>query len=658
MLFAPIFIYCNSNNGRDALPPNNSTTNAQCESGRTFCNTAGENGIEDGGTAFGRGASAIDIDNDGDIDIFQTDGGSKLVTHDRRSRVYLNNGNNTFDVIDPVATWGIAEEHLFSTNEALFLDSDNDGDQDLLLVNGGYQSEPEQLAFYINDIATTGIFTESTVASGITTDLEFWWSATAADFNNDGLLDLIATCRNTDTDPTGKIENALVLYENIGNNIFTEISDEVGLPNPIGDNKNICTLDYDGNGCMDILLSRFEFNGPITPDADCGVQLFSNSECGSSYNSIELDLTVETDSVGLLAECLSFANACFDFDQDGMLDIYLGRWFLQDLILRNNGDGTFEKHGMDVGIDANLGMEPVFENTMGLAIYDIMNNDGYPEILIGTGNPFEPADPLVYCHQGASLTYERCSEDFTAGHAPTRNHGLCMADFDEDGDIEVFWNLGGMSTVPDTDFLPAYYDNQSVEMMVGDKPYPSAFVHLEGTLSNRDAIGAKITVEFTNTQGHLENRFVWKKSADGFMSQNSPWLYIALGTAQQSQANLTIEWPSGQVTEDIVIQAGDRLEIIETEILGVNDPTGNIIEFDLFPVPAKDVLHIDYQSGSEAINTIRIVSVLGQKSYGELKFEGEEEISINLQGISTGLYFLVIEMDSGKIATKPFTIHG
>ena len=559
-----------------AYPP---PTDPACDSTSTFCNLASTLGLMAGGTAYGRGASAVDIDNDGDIDIFQVDSGSKRSDHPYQSRIHLNNGDGTFSTTDP-SVFGIDSNHLLSNWQALFFDSDNDGDGDLLLVNGGYNDDPEQLFFYQNDISTSGLFTEQTTSAGFTDEPELYWGATAADFDNDGLLDVVISARNffqyEAENPgmvPGNLENAVLLYRNLGNNEFEEISETTNLPNPVGDNKNPVVFDFNNDGWMDILFSKWEHDTSRFPYLNEGVKLFKNEGNGSSFTEVTLPLVDEILTGETHPEYLAFAAAAFDYNQDGWQDIYLGRWSMQDYVLVNNGDETFTKLGNTIGLDAMIGNGTPYENTMGLTIYDIFNNDGYPDIVIGPGNPVLAGLPLVYCHQGENLTFDRCSNDFETGHGIARNHGVCMADFDEDGDIDIFWNLGGFAGYGDgeldengdpfwhpTDEYPAYYVNQSSDGVT----YPKAFIKLIGYTSNKDAVGAKVRYTYPNTSGGIDTHYIWRQSADGFMSQNSNWLPISMGNATPDvSVTIEIEWPSGLVSQNVSVQAGDRVAIHE-----------------------------------------------------------------------------------------------
>ena len=146
------------------------------------------------------------------------------------------------------------------------------------------------------------------------------------------------------------------------------------------------------------------------------------------------------------------------------------------------------------------------------------------------------------------MRFERCSEDFIAGHGRAFNHGAAFADPDHDGDTDIFWNIGGPPGRPGTEALSAFYVKQPPE------PPNTVVVHPVGTVSNRDAIGTRIRAVGSETHYYTLH------GPQGFQSQNSDWMVITLNDA--TSGTLFITWPSG--TESIVeVTAGQRIEIVE-----------------------------------------------------------------------------------------------
>ena len=197
-----------------------------------------------------------------------------------------------------------------------------------------------------------------------------------------------------------------------------------------------------------------------------------------------------------------------------------------------------------------------FENTMGLGIGDLFD-DGFPDIVIGTGNPMFDAQDVIFCNLG-QRRFERCTDRFIEpddSHSMTRGHGVTFADIDSDGYTDFYFNLGGH---PPFDFNQQAETRETNKLFVRQtsKPANAAWLTLVGTTSNRDAIGARIRYG----EGD-ETRYHFVRSTGGFQSQNSKTLLLQLG--EQDSVPVTIDWPSGIVTE-LIATPGQRLQVVES----------------------------------------------------------------------------------------------
>ena len=256
-----------------------------------------------------------------------------------------------------------------------------------------------------------------------------------------------------------------------------------------------------------------------------------------------------------------FTAGVEDFNQDGNEDLYLGRWDQQDYILINQGDGSVVLRGREFGLDMAIGDDPL-ENTMGLGIGDIYD-DGYPDILIGTGNPSTPVRDLLFCNDQGRRFY-RCGDTLhlkTGPNDKTRGHGVAFADIDHDGDTDVFINLGGHPGYDHGFFhhVTSASENESrqvskILVQQASRTHNTASLSLVGTISNREAIGTRVKV--TGTRPH----FYKLRSTQGFMSQNSRRLTVTLG--QEQTAEVEVHWPSNQIST-LTLRADQHLVIYE-----------------------------------------------------------------------------------------------
>jgi hypothetical protein len=512
--------------GTDGVPTAHIATT--CGPDVIHCEQSAELGLRDG-RGYGRGVALIDVDGDGWTDIWRSESGSPTEDHELRSGLYRNLADGTFEPWDV----GIAEEHLDMNWAGIWGDIDGDGAPDLVLLNGGYEGK-RPCALYRNDLEGSGQFVDVTEEAGLITEPEAWWSGAFGDFDGDGDLDLVIAATGLGVRTPG----ALHLYRNDGRGRFEEVSEEMGIPQPVGDVKNPIWIDYDRDGDLDLIVSR---TVPyVLYDDQAG--LFENR---GAEGFVRVDPSVFPGEPVASANEFAFAVVVADFDQDGWDDVYLGRWDRQDYLLRNLGDGTFESLGTEIGIETDL-------NTMGLGVGDI-NGNGYPDLFIGPGDPRTDTPPVVWCNVGTELRFERCEDDFEAAVPLSRWHGVAFGDLNRDFKTDVVVNLGGWATHDrntgdETDDWLMLFINHS------DQVENAVRVHLVGSLSPRMPIGAHMRLDGSRPLYRTVH------SAQGFQSINDPWMVLPMGTLEQ--ANLHVHWPSGW-KETFEVHAGTEMELVE-----------------------------------------------------------------------------------------------
>ncbi len=517
-----------------------------CSGSDVICNVTQVAGLG-GDIGSGRGVSFIDYDGDGWVDIFTADTDGRLIPGDYGvSKFYRNQGNGTYQPVDAVDL-GFSEDDLFGTNGISFADFDNDGDPDVIIANGGFTNK-STLVFYRNQVNENGLFVEATdlLAGGgsVNQQLSPWWGASWADYDNDGFLDVVVT----------RTKGRPLLFHNNGGKSFTEVSGELGInvdflsgaETGFENAKNPVWIDFDADGDVDLYIAGifkhvFYENVGGTGFVDITAQIFGSTLFQNNVNFAA-------------GKPIVHAAAAEDFNQDGFDDLYLGRWTEQDMLLLNNGDGTFQPFGPDIGLDAlntvAADITRPFENSMAIGVGDLFN-DGYPDVFIGTGNPSRVGADILYCNE-KDTGFRRCTDllEATADRVyRTHGHGSAFADVDQDGNTDMFVNLGGHPEIKhDT-------REQNALWVRPNAPALTATLTLEGTITNRDALGAKVKV-----QAGDEVNYYAVRSTQGFQSQNSKSLMIAMGTS--SAANVEVFWPSGKVSK-ATISVGQHLHIIE-----------------------------------------------------------------------------------------------
>jgi len=464
------------------------------------------------------GGSIIeDFNNDDYLDIVTSSWSLKEPMHYSRS-----NGNGTFTDVSDSSWLGYLTGGLNITQT----DYNNDGFKDIFVFRGGWKgkfgNEPNSLLRNNGD----GTFTDVTKASGLLS-IHPTQSGTWADFNNDGWLDIFI---GNETMPGGEL-NTSELYINNKNGTFTEMAAQAGC-NIVDYVKGVTSGDYDNDGKMDIFIST------ITGHK---ILLKNESEKGGAVKFKDV-----TQQSGLGSNLVrTFPGWFFDYDNDGWLDILVCSYeFTESLayyaaaeatqfnagnsgrviLFRNKHDGTFEDVSVQTGLK-NIAF------AMGSNFGDI-DNDGYLDFYLGTGNP--PFQSLVPNKLFRNIRGERFMDITTSARVGNlqKGHGVSFADLDNDGDEDIYIEMGGA-------FSGDAYEN-SLYLNPGQNNNHWINLSLEGVVSNKAAIGAKIKVTFKEN-GSI--RSVYRElNSGGSFGSNPLRQHIGIGQATTIES-IEIIWP-------------------------------------------------------------------------------------------------------------------
>ena len=510
----------------------------------TFVDIAERTGLtaktEDGGDktkryiieTTGSGAAAFDFDNDGWPDIFLVNG-NRLEGFPKgqepTSHLYRNNRDGTFADVTQKAGAG-----LVGWGQGVCAgDYDNDGFVDLFVTFWGHD-----VLLHNNG---NGTFTDVTRKAGLWHD-DVRWSTGCAflDYDRDGRLDLFIA-HYVDLDlphtpepgsgaaclwkgmpvmcgPRGLKGTHSELYHNNGDGTFTDVSQASGVAKT---DAYYCftalTGDFDNDGWPDIYVSC-----DSTPSL-----LFHNNHNGT-FTETAVESGVAFNDGG--REQAGMGADAADYDGDGWLDIVKTN-FSDDTatLYHNNRDGTFS----DVTSAAGLAKNSQFLG-WGTLFLDI-DNDGWPDLFMANGHVYPEIDgkglnntfrepKLLYWNEHNGRFRDISLDSGPGITTPFNSHGVAAADFDNDGAVEILVNNS--------------HDRPSLLKNLGDHGN-WILLKLEGTKSNRDAIGAKVTVRVGDHQQTQEVR-----SGGGYISQSDFRLHFGLGKATQADA-IEIRWPSG-----------------------------------------------------------------------------------------------------------------
>ncbi len=463
------------------------------------------------------------------------------------------------------------ERHLIesTTGGIAFLDYNNDGLMDLLLVNGGRVNPPARHALYRN--TGNGRFTE---AWSWTTPF-YGMGAAAADYDNDGHTDFYLTGF-----PSG------ALYHNNGDGTFT-LQPEARNEGEWG--ASAAWFDADNDGRLDLFIANYaefsfddtrrcEFEGKPTYCAQTAYKgrrsrLYRNAGQGR-FSELPLDMPPSR-ALGVVA---------VDYDGDGWQDLFVACDATPNLLLRNLGNGRFEDVGLEAEIAYNA--DGVARAGMGVDAGDVDGN-GKPDFLVTN---FDNEYHALYLNPGR-LPFREATSSSNLGRLSRfyTGWGVRLLDYDKDGDLDAFIVNGhlnemiarsnrnvsyrepplllsndGAARFTRVEAGPALatryvarglatgdFDNDGAvdaafislnetAVVLRNESAPGAAwvgVELRGTRSNRDAIGAKVTL------GKMTR---WIAGGGSFLASHDRRLVFGLN-GETNPSDLEIRWPSGQI---------------------------------------------------------------------------------------------------------------
>jgi hypothetical protein len=402
-------------------------------------------------------------------------------------------------------------------------DYDGDGDADVLVLRGGWLHQAGRLrnSLLRND---GGVFVDVTRAAGLA---QVAWPTQAAsfgDFDNDGLLDILIG-NESEGERGADWLHPPQLFHNNGDGSFVDIAEAAGLQ---GDfyTKGVSVGDFDNDGWLDLYLSN---TGPN--------QLFRNDGAGS-FSNVSQAAGVSEPSGS------SFATWFFDVNNDGWLDLFVAAYDtrLEDLarealgleletaapaLYLNQRDGSFEN------ISVRAGLARPFK-PMGANFGDL-DGDGFLDIYLATGEPqVQSLMPNVYLHNLGGERFEDLTSQKGLGHLQ-KGHGVALADFDQDGDLDIYSQLGGFYRVDR--FRNALFENP------GHASRRWISLDLVGTQSHISGHGARIRVVVSGLEGRREiHRAQGSRSSFGGTPKR---LLIGLGECERIE-RLEVRWPRSE----------------------------------------------------------------------------------------------------------------
>lgn len=483
------------------------------------------------------GAAFFDYDADGDVDLYITNGSSFAgfaAGQHPQNRLYRNDDGIRFADVTERAAVGDTSWSMGSAAA----DYDNDGQVDLYVTNFGRNRLYRNLG--------DGRFADVGKSAGV--DHSEWGTgATFGDYDRDGDVDLyVANYVDFSLDykssipclwknvsvycgPVGLLPGADAFYENLGDGTFAERSEQLGLAGEAYYGMTALFSDYDADGWADIFVAN-----DSTPN-----KLFRNL-AGERFEEVALMAGVAYSGEGVTQGCMGAAMA--DYDNDGLTDLLVTNFADENNALyKNDGDGFFS----DVSYRAKIANADSRYVAWGTVFFDY-DNDGDRDLFIANGHTYPQADQpeLASSYYERNQLYENLGTGVFAEISDRAGPGLAlsgvsrgtsMADYDSDGDIDLF--------VLELNGPPRLLRND------GDAAGNYLLIETIGTRSNRDGIGTRIVL---NAGG--QRQYAEVQSGGSYLSMNDRRVHFGLGQAAQIE-RIELHWPSGavQILQDIAV---------------------------------------------------------------------------------------------------------
>ena len=487
-----------------------------------------------------------------------------------------------------------------------FIDFDNDGYTDIILINGddfaGHpHAGPTTLKLYHNN--RDGTFTDVTRKAGLAIPI-YGFGVAVGDYDNDGFDDIFVSALGQSH-----------LFHNNGNGTFSDVTKSAGIWGPNEFSTSAAWVDYDRDGKLDLVVANY-VQWSEKGDLYCTIDGAHKSYCTpESYKGTSLrvwhnlgngkfeDATQRSGLGDPTSKSLGIA--ILDYNGDGWPDILIANDTQPNKLYLNKKDGSFEERGVAAGI--GFSEDGVARAGMGVDVGDY-DRSGHPSVLISN---FANQMVSLYHNEGNGLFVDEAPQS-EVGRATlvTLGFGCFFFDYDNDGwpDIFVadghiedqiervqkrvsyaepphlFRNLGGGKftevtaqmgkafAAPKVARSAAYGDidnDGSLDVLLTSNAGPAYLFHNEGgtnhslriklvgTKSNRDGIGAIVRV----TSGQDKQ---WKmvRSGSSYLAQSE--LVLTFGLAAKSKADaVEIQWPSGQVDKLSKVNSGQTVTIQE-----------------------------------------------------------------------------------------------
>jgi hypothetical protein len=453
----------------------------------------------------------------------------------------------------------------------------------------------------------------------------------------------------------------IYLFRNLGDLNFEDITSTSGLIATNTFTYGASWGDYNNDGFLDVFISnRDPSTSTTTPN-----YLYRNNG--------DATFTDVSEAAGIdRLKHLSFCSAFFDFNNDGWQDIYIAndKFNQENLLYKNNGDGTFTEvgasSGTNIAIDAmtvtigdynNDGWQDIyvtnspggnvlFKNNGDGTFTDVADTSGTIFNSIGWGATFLDADNDMDLDLYVSGSNVDLPDLISAAFYENLNNGQFQIPTDSGFTNDVGYSYSNSAGDINNDGFPDFVvtNSNDQDIFLWENTSSSANnwlkINLEGVTSNKDGIGSVIKISVNG-----QNQYRYTHCGEGYLSQKSSSEFFGIGSSTIIDS-IEVKWLSGTIDTFTDISVNQTMNIAEgSSVLSTDDFEVN--NLSLYPNPTDNILNI---TSKAIMNIISVYNVLGQLV--TTKNSGKLEENINTSNYSSGIYYVTISTDNGNITKK------
>ncbi len=544
-----------------------------------------------------RSANWIDINNDGHLDIFISNGPS----FGQNNVLYTGdgNGNWTFFGSTPMTS------DLQPSDGASFADALNIGFLSGFVANWYNKKN----LFYYRDSTTSYV-----ALNGVPPVNKNSYSETGAfgDFDKDGFVDLYVS-------NSYSVLNNL-MYHNNGDGTFSELTSGIAVTDQYS-SRSVNWIDFDNDGDQDLFVSN------------------ENGEKNNLYRNDSIGVFTPLNAGPLVNDQFNSMSSCWgDYDNDGDFDVFISNYGADNQLYRNDGNEVFTLVSDTVGLNGGL--------SFGASWGDV-DNDGDLDLFVGNAFSSGPKLNAFFYLNNGDGSFSRNTSD-TVTKVQMWNYGNAFGDYDLDGDLDLLT----------ANCYNGSERNHLFTNTTSQDTIASSFIGFEcvGTISNRSAIGTKVRIK-----ANINGQDIWQlrevSSQSGYCGQNMLKLHFGLDDASIVDS-VIIEWTNGLTEVYTALNASSYYRVIEGQGIGIinhlNSQNIEIDNLEIYPIPSRDKVNIRLADGHLDKIEIELFTLQGllKHTWKKEKSKNQETFELDISGIESGMYLMQIKIGALKANRK------